>query len=213
MLLTLRDRGHVIGLPLISGGQSQHMHSPYFPIPFSPGMLDGIADGNSPQLIPQLSLSEGSVLAPLAYFQHVEVTERGKETIVTFQQPCLDKLGSQSPIRDDRFSLASTYVLSSGRITRTDVYTPKETVELNGLRMEFATYSDTPVQKGGTTTFGHGAVRKFEVSGFEHCGTAPVQDDVAYHTPTGPLLTKVVCESAARSVQAPLKLSWTLSYQ
>ncbi|MDB6160271.1 MAG: hypothetical protein JWO04_3977 [Gammaproteobacteria bacterium] len=213
MLLTLRDRGHVIGLPLINGGQSQHMHSPYFPIPFSPGMLDGIADGNSPQLIPQFSLSEGSVLAPLVYFQHVKVTERGKETIITFQQPCLDKLGSQSPIRDDRFSLASTYVLSSGRITRTDVYTPKETVELNGLRMEFATYSDAPVQKGGTTTFGHGAVRKFEVSGFEHCGTAPVQDDVAYHTPTGPLLTKVVCESAARSVQSPLKLSWTLSYQ
>jgi hypothetical protein len=213
MLLTLRDRGHVIGLPLINGGQSQHMHNPYFPIPFSPGMLDGIADGNSPQLIPQLSLSEGSVLAPLAYFQHVKVTERGTETVITFQQPCLDRLGSPSPIPDDRFSLTSTYVLSSGRITRTDVYTPKGTVELKGLRMEFATYSDAPMQKGATTTFAHGAVRKFEASGFEHCGTAPVQEDVAYHTPTGPFTTRVVCESAARTVQGPLKLSWTLSYQ
>jgi len=213
MLLTLRDRGHVIGLPLINGGQSQHMHNPYFPIPFSPGMLDGIADGSSPQLIPQFSLAEGSVLAPLAYFQHVKVAERGNETIITFQQPCLDRLGGQSPIPDDRFSLTSTYVLSSGRISRTDVYTPKGTVELKGLRMEFASYSDAPVQKGGTTTFGHGAVRKFETSGFEHCGTAPVQDDVAYHTSTGPLLTRVVCESSARAVQGPLKLSWTLSYQ
>jgi hypothetical protein len=213
MLLTLRDRGHVIGLPLINGGQSQHMHNPYFPIPFSAGMLDGIADGSSPQLIPQFSLAEGSVLAPLAYFQHVKVAERGNETIITFQQPCLDRLGGQSPIPDDRFSLTSTYVLSSGRISRTDVYTPKGTVELKGLRMEFATYSDAPVQKGGTTAFGHGAVRKFETSGFEHCGTAPVQDDVAYHTATGPLLTSVVCESSARTVQGPLKLSWTLSYQ
>jgi len=213
MLLTLRDRGHVIGLPLINGGQSQHMHNPYFPIPFSPGMLDGIADGSSPQLIPQFSLAEGSVLAPLAYFQHVKVAERGNETIITFQQPCLDRLGGQSPIPDDRLSLTSTYVLSSGRISRTDVYTPKGTVELKGLRMEFASYSDAPVQKGGTTTFGHGAVRKFETAGFEHCGTAPVQDDVAYHTSTGPLLTRVVCESSARAVQGPLKLSWTLSYQ
>jgi hypothetical protein len=213
MLLTLRDRGHVIGLPLINGGQSQHMHSPYFPIPFSPGMLDGIADGNSPQLIPQFSLSDGSVLAPLAYFQHVKVTERGNETVITFQQPCLDRLGSQSPLPDDRFSLTSTFVLSSGRITRTDVYTPKGTVELKGLSMEFATYSDAPVQKGGTTTFGHGAVRKFEASGFEHCGTAAVQEDGAYHTPTGPLTTKVACESSAHTVQGPLKLSWTLSYQ
>jgi hypothetical protein len=79
--------------------------------------------------------------------------------------------------------------------------------------MEFATYSDAPVQKGGTTTFGHGAVRKFETSGFERCGSAPIQDDVAYHTPTGPLLARVVCESSARTVQGPLKLSWTLSYQ
>ena len=86
-------------------------------------------------------------------------------------------------------------------------------MELNGLRMEFATYSDAPVQKGGTTTFGHGAVRKFEVSGFERCGSALVQEDVAYRAPTGPLITKVVCESAARTVQGPLKLSWTLSYQ
>jgi hypothetical protein len=213
MLLTLRDRGHVIGLPLINGGQSQHMHNPYFPIPFSPGMLDGIADGNSPQLIPQFSLSEGAVLAPLAYFQHVKVTERGNETVITFQQPCLDRLGSASPIPDDRFSLISTYVLAPGRITRTDVYTPKGTVELKGVRMEFATYSEAAVQRGGTITFGHGAVRKFEASGFEHCGTAAVQEDVAYHTPTGPLNTKVVCESSARTVQGPLKLSWTLSYQ
>jgi hypothetical protein len=44
-------------------------------------------------------------------------------------------------------------------------------------------------------------------------GTAAVQEDVAYHAPTGPLMTKVLCESAARTVQAPLKLSWTLSYQ
>jgi hypothetical protein len=51
------------------------------------------------------------------------------------------------------------------------------------------------------------------VSGFDHCGTAPVQEDVAYHAPTGPLMTKVLCEGAARTVQAPLKLGWTLSYQ
>jgi hypothetical protein len=86
-------------------------------------------------------------------------------------------------------------------------------VDLKGVRMEFATYSEAPVQKGDITIFGHGVVRKFEASGFEHCSTAPVQDDVAYHTPTGPLNTKVVCESSARTVQGPLKLSWTLSYQ
>src|SRR3954464_10347695 len=117
MLLTLRDRGHVIGLPLISGGTSQHMHNPYFPIPYSPGMLDSVADGTSPQLIPHFTLADGSVLAPLAYFQHVKVTERGDRTVITFEQPHLDKLGIERPVPDDRISVSSTYVLEPGRIT------------------------------------------------------------------------------------------------
>jgi hypothetical protein len=189
------------------------MHNPYFPIPYSPRMLDSVADGNSPQLIPQITLSDGSVLAPLAYFRHVNVTERRDKTVIEFQQPQLDRLGAESPIPDDRFAVTSTYELQPGRITRTDVYTPKSAVQIQGLRMEFATYSDAAAQKGTTTTFGRGAIRKFAVSGFERCSVAPVQDDVAYHTPTGPFATRVLCESPARTVLGPLKLSWSLSYQ
>ncbi len=47
-LLTLRDRGHVIGLPIINGAEDQHMHNPYFPIPFAGGMLQGSADASFP---------------------------------------------------------------------------------------------------------------------------------------------------------------------
>ncbi len=213
LLLTVRDHGHVIGLPLINGGQSLHMHNPYFPIPFSPGMLDGVADSSAPQLIPQITLSDGATLAALAYFQNVKVTERAGETTITFQQPCLDRLGTDRPIPDDRLSLTSTYVVSSGRITRTDVYTPKSPVHLNGLRMEFATYSGAPALRGSTVNFAHGAVRKLETTGFEHCSSSPVENDVAYHTPTGPLVTRVSCEIQARTLSAPLRLSWALSYR
>jgi len=79
--------------------------------------------------------------------------------------------------------------------------------------MEFATYSDAASQQGGSTVFRHGMVRKFSASGFEHCGVAPVQDDVAYHTPTGPYANRVVCESGERTLQGALTLAWTLSYQ
>ena len=213
MLLTLRDRGHVIGLPLINGGTSQHMHNPYFPIPYSPGMLDSVADGTAPQLIAHFTLADGSVLSPLAYFQHVKVTERGERTVITFEQSHLDKLGTERPVPDDRISVSSTYVLEPGRITRTDVYTPHGKIPLKSFRMEFATYSDAASQQGESTVFGHGMVRKFSASGFEHCGVAPVQDDVAYHTPTGPYANRVVCESGERTLQGALTLGWTLSYQ
>jgi hypothetical protein len=203
----------VIGLPLINGGPSQHMHNPYFPIPYSPGMLDSVADGSSPQLLPQFTLADGAKLAPLAFFQHAKVTERGNRTVVTFQQSHLDKLGTQSPLADDRLTLSSTYVLEPGRITRTDVYTPKGTVALESVRMEFATYSDLPLQQGTTTRFGRGAVRKFAAVGFAHCDVAAVQNSVAYQTPTGPFATLVVCASPAHTLQGPVTLSWSLSYQ
>jgi len=56
-------------------------------------------------------------------------------------------------------------------------------------------------------------VRKFAVFGFEHCTVAPVQEDVAYHTPTGAFATRVACEAPARTLQGPLRFGWTLSYQ
>lgn len=213
VLLTLRDRDHVIGLPLINGGTSQHMHNPYFPIPYSPGMLDSVADGDTPQLVPQFTLSDGSVLAPLAYFQHVKITARGHQTVISFQQPRLDRLGTQSPIPDDRLTLVSTYRFEPGRISRTDVYTPKNgAVSLQSLRMEFASYSDAASQQGATTIFRHGTVRKFAAFGFERCAVGSVQEDVAYHSPTGPFASRVVCESPARVLRGPLELGWTLSY-
>jgi hypothetical protein len=212
MLLTLRDGDRVIGLPLINGGTSQHMHNPYFPIPYSPGMLDSVADASAPQLIPQFSLSDGSTLSPLAYFQHVKVTERGARTVVTFELPHLDALGTDSPVPDDRITASSTYVLEPGRITRTDVYTPHGEIALKSVRMEFASYSDHASQQGTSVVFGHGMVRKFSAFGFERCSVAPVQDDVAYHTPTGPFATRVLCESASQALRGPLKLGWTLNY-
>jgi hypothetical protein len=60
LVVTLRDKGRVIGLPIINGGKSQHEHTPYYPIPFSPGMLAGVADGEFPQLLPRVTLADGS---------------------------------------------------------------------------------------------------------------------------------------------------------
>jgi hypothetical protein len=79
--------------------------------------------------------------------------------------------------------------------------------------MEFAGYSDRASQQGTTTTYARGAVRKFAPFGFERCIVGSVQEDIAYHAPTGPFATRVVCESAARTLQGPLKLGWTLSYR
>jgi hypothetical protein len=143
----------------------------------------------------------------------VKVSEGRNQTLITFQQPQLERLGTESPIADDRFTLTSPYRLQPGRITRTDVYTLKGALAIKSLRMEFATCSGIPTRLGTTITFGRGAARKFAAFGFERCEVASVQDDVAYHTPTGPFATRVISESPPLTVRDPLKVGWTLSHQ
>lgn len=213
MLLTIRDGSHVIGLPLINGASGQHMHNSYFPIPYANDMLSGIPDGDVPLLIPRFTLADGTELEPLAYYQNVKVTFDGDRTILTYNEPQMDRMGKQAPNPDDRMAASVTYTLSPGQITRTDVYTLKGHASLKSLNMEFATYSDEPRQRATTTTFGRGAVRTFEAKGFGVCRVQSVVGDSEYETPIGPFQNKIACESGAATLSTPVTLGWTLTYQ
>lgn len=212
LVVTLRDGKRVIALPIINGGKSQHENSPYYPIPFSPGLLAGVADGEFPQLLPRITLADGARLTPLAYASHVEVVEKGAKTIVTYDQSQLDKLGTDVPIADDRFSVRTTYVLEPGKISRTDVFTPKGSRAVSAVDLAFGSFSSAPASKGGATTFGKGDVRSFKVRGLT-CKSRPLKNEKAYRTPTGAFASLTECSSGAATVSAPLTVSWSLSYR
>jgi hypothetical protein len=212
MLLTRRDGDHIIGLPLINGGVSQHMHSPYFPIPFSRGMLAGVADGTKPLLLPLFTLADGSRLMPLAFMRDITVTTSGSRTKVTYQQSELDRLGGESPVADDRLAVATTYVLEPNRITRTDVYTPKAPLELSQTELDFGTFSQLAHAAGRRTQFNDGAVSSFEVSGLEGCQASAIDSDADFESDEGAMRAKVVCTNAARTVRAPFTIAWTLQF-
>jgi hypothetical protein len=215
LVLTLRDRGRVIGLPIINGGKSQHENTPYYPIPFSPGLLAGVADGEFPQLLPRPTLADGSRLTPLAYARNVKVTERGARTIVTYEQTELDRLGASAPVADDRFSVKTTYVLEPGKISRTDVFTPKggpsNGLAIKAVDLSFAAFSAAPGTRGGATTYGQGDVRRFTVTGLS-CTSRPLADEKAYRTPTGAFQSLVECAGGPRA-SGPLTVSWSLNYR
>jgi hypothetical protein len=212
LVVTLRDRGRVIGLPIINGGKSQHENTPYYPIPFSPGLLAGVADGEFPQLLPRLTLADASRLTPLAYARNVKVSEQGARTIVTYEQTQLDKLGTNAPIADDRFSVTTTYVLEPGKISRTDVFTPKGRQPIKAVDLSFASFSSAPVTKGGATTYGQGDVRSFKVTGLS-CKSRPLADEEAYRTPTGAFQSLTECAGGGRTLSNPLTVTWTLTYR
>ncbi|MGN6820164.1 MAG: hypothetical protein ACTHJR_15980, partial [Sphingomonas sp.] len=211
-LVTVRDRGTVIGLPLIDGAEGQHMHNPYFPIPFSPGLLQGSADAGFPHLTPRITLSDGGVLMPLAWFKDVRVARSGATTIVSWRQDALDRMGGNDAVADKRLAIVTRYVLAPGRITRSDTLSAAPGVAIKRIDLEFATFSDSAAQAGpGAIAFGQGQVTRFAATGLGDCRSGPGGE--VYRAPTGAFRAVVRC---GRSLSAPvrtLRLGWAIDYR
>ncbi|PZR30494.1 hypothetical protein [Caulobacter segnis] len=212
LLVSVRDGERMVSLPVINGGPSQHMHNPYFPIPFSPGMLEASPDGMAPFLTPRLTLGDGSLLMPLAYAKDVKVEAKGARTTVSWRQDELDLMGKNAPVADRRVSVVTTYVLEPGRITRTDVYTPGKDVSVKDIELQFGAFSTGARQAGGVTTFADGAVRRFAVEGLKACEAGAAGEDKEYRAATGPMASKVVCRGAP-AAGAPFKITWRIDYR
>lgn len=212
-LVTWRFGTRVVSLPIINGGESQHDHNPYFPIPFSPGMLEGVADGSVPLLTPRVTLGDGATLMPLAYARNVRVETRGRHTIVTYEQDELDRMGGKGPKADPRLRVSVRYDVSPGVIRRSDIYTPKAPIDVRGVTMAFGTFSTLPSNGPTAFRFGEGAVRSFATQGFDRCTAAEAGGDADYHTPIGAMQTKVACAMDARRIAAPFTLGWEIRYR
>ncbi|WHU00819.1 hypothetical protein [Sphingomonas sp. NIBR02145] len=212
-LLTLRDKGHVIGLPIINGAEDQHMHNPYFPIPFSGGMLQGSADASFPQLTPRFALADGSVLMPLAWFRGISWKRQGSRTIVGWRQDAMDRMGENAPVADKRITVTTRYEFTPGRITRTDTYRAAGPVELSDVTLEFASFSGEARSAGpGAVAFGAGEVTGFSATGYQGCTVGPAEGK-EYRAPTGAFASLVRCRLGARRLSGPLTLRWSLTYR
>ena len=107
--------GRVFGLPLVNGGVSQHMHVPYFPIPFSPGMLDGVADETEPFLLPRFELEDGPVphAARVLSRRRSQRTGAAPRSAAIARQSWIAWVG-MAPKPDDRVAVTTTYVFEPG---------------------------------------------------------------------------------------------------
>ena len=211
-LVTIRDGKRMIALPIINGAEGQHMNNPYFPVPFSPGMLAGSADASFPQLLPRITLDNGDVLMPLAFFKDVRVTRRGAVTDVRWHQTALDRMGGNDAQLDTRVSIETHYRFSPGKIERRDRIVPAEGVRIARIDMEFASFSDAPAERSGAVAFARGAVKRFATTGYGGCDAQPATDPV-YRAPTGPFETVVKCSRAGDALPSGrIDAHWTLSY-
>lgn len=212
VLVTVRDRGRVIGLPLVNGGAGQHMNSPYAPIPYSPGMLEGVADGVLPLLVPHFTLADGSVLAPLAYIKDVRITEGARRTGVAYRLAAMDRLGARAPQPDARMTAQTRYEFAPGKITRTDTYAPSGSLAVSDITLQFAAFDGTPTRTREGFRYAGRGVRSFAAKGFERCDAKPTDGDPAFRAPEQAMRSVVTCRIGAKTLSAPFELSWTLTY-
>jgi hypothetical protein len=210
-----RDGQHVFSLSMINGGPSQHANSPYYPLPFSYGIVSGIADSGAahPQLLPKFKLADGSELIATAYEKDIRTQPDGKGYRVTYHQDALDRVGKSAPIKDTRITVDTEYSLQHGVITRTDTYRAAAPLDVAGVSFEFDSFSGGATIDGNKASFRDGAVRSFTVSGLEACQVAPTNGSELYRAPYGPMATVVSCHSGAFTMQKPLTITWTMRYQ
>ncbi|WP_213981207.1 hypothetical protein [Sphingomonas sp. dw_22] len=211
-LLTIRDGAHVIGLPLLNGGDGQHMNNPYFPVPYAAGMLSGSADATYPHLVPRFTLADGSVLMPLAWFRDVKLVRQGKRTILTYRLDAMDRMGGKDSVADKRVAVETRYEFTPGGIVRTDRYRAAKPLDIRAIDMEFASFSGQPVVQGGDIRFGQGEVTGFSAQGLDRCEARPASG-APYQAPSGPFATRIACHSGALRLDKPLILGWTIRYK
>ncbi|MFJ6023118.1 hypothetical protein ACIQC9_00800 [Brevundimonas sp. NPDC092305] len=209
LLVTWRDGDRLVGLPLINGGPGQHMNNPYYPAPFSPGVLSGSADATFPQLVPRLTLADGAVLQPLSWFRDVRVDEQADGVVVEYRQDEMDLMGENAPRRDARAAASTRFELRTKSVERSDVITLAAGQTGADVDLEFATFSYGAQAGPDGIRFAGGEVERFTAVGLTCRAVEP--DAPAYRTPVGPYATVVRC--TGRITGAEGRIGWRLAFR
>ena len=214
-LAIFRDGKHIVSLNMINGGVSQHDNSPYYPLPFAPGIVSGVSDSGAdhPQLTPKFTMADGTQLIAAAWMKDIQARKDGQRYVVSYRMDELDRLGSKGPLKDPRIRLRTTYTLEHGQLSRTDVYTPVGPQEVAQVSLEFASFSNQATMQGSTVTFAQGDVNEYSVSGLQQCQVKATDGDKNFMAPYGPMKTLVRCSSGKLTMTAPLTIKWTIKYQ
>jgi len=212
-LALVRDRDVVFSLPLINGGVSQHANSPYYPLPFAPQLVAGVADSGPahPQLIPKFVLKDGSELLATAFIKDVAHQSEGRRHLGRYRQSELDRVGQNGPVKDARLQVETEYRFEPGKVQRIDRYTPTQPLHVRQLSLDFASFSQQPRVEAGTVHFGKGRVTSFAVQGLGDCEAAP--GGAADRSPEGPMPTHISCQKKEFDLHDPLVVTWTLRYE
>lgn len=131
-LAVIRDRHHVILLPIIGG---HYQETPYLPIPCENNMLITSPKTKQPFLVPVVILQDGSRLMPVEYMERITHEKVGDKFQVRYTQDQVCLLGQGvEPQADGRLRSETRYTFSEGRIEREDWFFANVDVDRSAKR-------------------------------------------------------------------------------
>ncbi|MBL8518441.1 MAG: hypothetical protein JNM76_15880 [Betaproteobacteria bacterium] len=214
-LAVVRDGARTFSLLMVNGAAGQHANSPYYPLPYSEGLVAGVADSGPAyaQLTPKFTLADGSVLLPTVFIRGIKATRTPSGHQVNYTQTELNRVGDQAPRPDPRIRVETSYQFSKGTVTRTDRFTAADSLAIDSLTLDFLSFSEDAKQAGSSFTFKSGAATRFSVSGLEGCTARSSEGEADFQSPTGPMRTIISCSRGRFIFAKPLSVSWTLNYR
>jgi len=212
-LAIIRDREHVISLPVINGGRNAYTAGPYLPIPHENQVLEATpGTSGHPQLIPRLTLADGSSVMPISFMKRIQQRELDGVWELSYELDELCKAGEAEPVAFSGLRAVTLYRFSPGMIERTDTFFPHgEPVGVREIAMEFVTSAAGPRVEGNRVRFDSGPVSAFTVVGLNLVQVENVTNQEEYQTSHGPQHTRTVWSSGRVSLEAPVTVNWVLT--
>jgi len=222
-LAIVHDGKHSFSLPLINGGggtsggaqiTKYYYANAYLPAPFEIGTLEVAADSWHPNLVPRLTLSNGSQIMPIANFTNIEQGMQGSEYKISYTIDAQCIVGDATPARHAEISSKTSYSFGQGKIRRDDVFTAATVMDCLVCELELGCFGKNPVINDHTVSFAEGPLASFTVHGLSILGAYAIDPaNEQYHTPHGALATRIACRKALDPQAHEIRISWELCYR
>lgn len=211
-LLVRRDKGHVFSIPFVNPGERYFANTSYLSIPFETDLLECASDVRHPNLVPRLTLADGTRLMPIAWIDAIEVEDGAQPYTLRYTQHALARIEQDNiPREDDRVRCSVRYTVGDGFIEREDTFACDPSAKVASVEMEFGTFAQAVTVAGDGVRLQGGDLLALDVHGVTLQGIASVLDDAAYHTPYGPLSHRV--RWSADEMPGSFSVRWTLTYR